>query len=474
MTKFRVLAVLLFAAVSFTGFAVDVDSLVYPELNPVRIPELREEVLDNGLRLYLLEDKSLPIIQASVRIHGGSYLDPTDKFGRAYLTGTLLRTGGTQKWTSDELDELLEGIGASVETNIDIVAGSLSLFMLSSYTDLAIEVMAEVLRRPRFDENRFKQAMIGYRSSIARRNDSPTSIGSREFDKIIYGPASVYARHTEYKTLDAISIGDLKEFHGMVFNPENIQVSIWGDIDADRIVELIKKHFADWPKGKKPLAAFPGVDYEFVSSVAYVNQPEASQSNVYIGHLGGRYSDPDNPHRIVMNNILGSGFSSRLFKEIRSKAGLAYSVWGHYGANMSYPGIFYNYVATKSDTTAKVIRMVIDEVRKLQNEPPTAGELKLAKDLYINTFVFNFDCMSKILSRIVFYDFFGLPRDHLNKEREMVEATTAEDVVAVAKKYLKPDAMRILVVGNIKGLDEPLDKLGFGDPVEIDITIPEP
>ncbi len=474
--NYRTLVYIFVAVMALIGFspvgAEEIASLTYPPLGPINLPDIEEVKLDNGMRLYLLEDKTLPLIEASVRIHGGSYLEPAEKTGLGALVGELLRSGGTEKWSADELDELLEGIGAYAETSSDIIAGSLKLMMLSSQKELAIEVMAEILRRPRFDESRFEQAMIGAKSMISRRNDQPDDIGSREFEKMIYGAQSVYARHSEYATLKAISRDDLKAFHQRVYRPENVQMAIWGDFNRKEILTLVKKYFGNWEKGKEALPEFPKVDYNFDQRVSVVDLPDAKQTNAYIGHIGGRLFDEDHPHRIVMNNILGVGFGSRLFNQVRSKAGLCYSVYGVYTANLSYPGMFYNYVATKNETAAKAVRMIIDEIKRFQKEPPTAEELKTAKDRYLNSFVFNFDEKQKVIERLVYYDFFNLPRDFLNKQKEMVEATTAENVLAAANKYLKPESLRILVVGNQKAFDEPLDKLENGKTELLDVTIP--
>lgn len=468
-----IFAALLLSLLTTVSYGIDISSLEYPPLNPVQIPDIKEYVLDNGLRLYLLEDPSLPLISASVRIHGGSYLEPEDKIGMAYICGSLLRSGGTEKWSSEELDDLLEGTGGIVETSTDTIASSLDLVMLSSFSELALEVMSEVLKRPVFEKERFEEQQIGYRSYISRRNDQATSIGEREFYKLIYGTDSPYARHAEYATINAITIEDLKEFHQMVFRPENVQMAIYGDINKNEILKLVKKHFGSWEPSEKPLADFTEVKYEYVPKVRYVNLPDAQQSNIYIGHIGGRFYDEDHPHRIVMNNILGVGFGSRLFREVRSRAGLAYSVYGVFTANMSYPGIFYNYVSTKTDSTVRAAKMIVDEIRRIQTDPPSEEELSIGKDRYLNSFVFNFDSQSKIINRMVFYDFFGLDRDFLNQQMEMVKNTTAEDVQAAAVKYLHPDALRFLFIGNIEGFDEPLENLGFGEPKEIDITIPE-
>lgn len=448
-----------------------IDSLEYPPLNAFSIPEVDEVKLDNGLRLYLLHDKTLPLFNASVRIHGGAFLESAQKVGLADICGTLLRTGGTEKWSGDELDELLESIGGIAETSIDTVAGRLSVVMLSSYSDLAMEVMAEILRRPRFDKEKIEQEMVSERSMISRRNDQASDIAEREFEKLIYGADSPYARHSEYATLRAITREDFLAFHKNVFKPENVQIAVWGDFDREAVVAQVKKYFDDWPKGEKPLPDFPKVEYEYNSKVACVDLPDATQSNIFLGHIGGRLFDTDNPHRIVMNHIFGLSFGSRLFNEVRSRAGLAYSVYGIFTANMSYPGVFYNYVCTKSETTVTAIKKIIAEIKRMQNEEPTAEELTSSKNRYLNSFVFNFDSLGKILDRMVYFDFFGLPRDFLNKEKEMVEKTTAADVLAVAKKYLHPDAIRVLVVGAEKKFEEPLENLGFGKPIAVDITI---
>jgi zinc protease len=389
------------------------------------------------------------------------------------MCADLLRAGGTSRWTSDQLDETLESIGASAETSADIIACYLKLNMLSKYTDLAMEVMAEILQRPVFEQAKFEQLMVSAKAGVSRRNDQPAAISEREFEKAIYGSDSVYARHTEYATLAAISRDDLVACHQRIFRPENVQMAIWGDIDSEKIIEMAKKHFAAWEKGKQPLPEYPRVDYVLDKQTLFVDLPQASQSNLFLGHIGGRLTDEDHPHRIILNNIYGMGFGSRLFKQVRSKAGLAYSVYGYYSANLSYPGVFYNQVSARSEGTVKAIRMIMEEARRLQNEEPSAEELKLAKDRYLNSFVFNFDSRDKIIERMVYYDFFGLPADFLSRQKEMVEKTTAADVTAAARKYLHPDSFRILVVGSMQKLDEPLASLNNGEPKAIDISIPK-
>ena len=459
---------------ALSAMSQKVDKLVFPPLNPIQMPKVEKLTLDNGIRLYLLEDHSLPIFKVTTRINCGSYLEPTEKIGLASICGEVMRSGGTSKWTGDEIDQKLEDVGGSVETGIDLASGTASVNMLSEYTDLGLEVLAEVLRRPVFEEDKVELTRVGKRSSISRRNDDPMDIGRREFRKIIYGAESPYARHAEYATINAITREDLVQFHQAWVRPQNIQMAVIGDFKTEEIVAKIKQYFGDWQKEGAPVPPLPEVKYNFDNRVFYAGKEDVNQSNCFIGHIGGKVTDPDYAERIVMNNILGGSFGSRLNNAVRSREGLAYAVFGVYTSNISYPGLFYNFVSTKSATTVKAVREVIKEITRMQVAPPTAAEMRKGKEGYLNSFVFNFESRGEILGRMMNYDFYGLPEDFLFKEKEMVEKVTAEGVMAAAKKNLRPDALRILVVGKGADFEMPLDQASLGPVTPIDITIPSP
>jgi zinc protease len=459
---------------AISAMAQKVDKLVFPALNPIQMPKVEKLTLDNGIRLYLLEDHSLPIFKLSVRINTGSYLEPADKVGLAAICGEVMRSGGTSKWTGDEIDQKLEDVGGSVETSIDLAAGNANVNVLSEYSDLGLEVLAEVLRRPVFEDDKVELTRVAQRSGIARRNDDPMTIGRREFRKVIYGAESPYARHTEYATVNSITRDDLVQFHQAWVRPQNIQMAVIGDFNTADIITKIKQHFGDWQKEGAPVPPLPEVKYNFDNRVFYAEKGDVNQSNCFIGHLGGLVTDPDYAERIVMNNILGGSFGSRLTNSVRSREGLAYAVFGVYTANIKYPGLFFNFVSTKSETTVKAVKEVIKEIARMQVDPPTPVEMRKAKEGYLNSFVFNFDSRDKILGRLMNYDFYGLPEDFLFKEKEMVEKVTADGVMAAAKKNLRPDALRILVVGKAADFEMPLDQANLGPVTPVDISIPSP
>lgn len=451
---------------------VNYKDLKYPRLGDIEIPKVERVTLSNGMRLFLVEDHELPLISISARIRVGSIYEPADKIGLAAITGFVMRTGGTTSKTGDQLDEQLERIAASVETSIGLNSGSASMSVLKEDVDTGLAILPDVLMNPAFREDKIMLAKIQHRSAIARRNDNVRAIAGREFDKLIYGPASVYARHTEYATIGNISRDDLVAFHKRFYRPNNVMLAVTGDFDTKEMINKIEKAFQEWEKADIQFPKVPEVDYEFRPTVNLVRKEDINQSNIFLGHIGGLMNDPDYFALIVMNRILGGGFTGRLFKNIRSREGLAYSVYGTYSANYDFPGVFYVGCQTKSEATIYAIRAMINEAKKMTESEVTDEELALAKESYLNSFVFNFDSKGEIVGRLMTYEYFGYPPDFLQKTKENVEKVTKADVLRVARKHLRPDKMQILTVGRPQDFDEPLSV--FGPVREIDITIPPP
>ncbi|MHC4356764.1 MAG: M16 family metallopeptidase [Planctomycetota bacterium] len=452
--------------------AADYRSLKYAKLGDIEVPEGEQITLANGMRLFLLEDHELPLVNLSVRIRTGSVYEPAEKIGLASITGEVMRTGGTAGMTGDEMDEELEAIAASVETGIGLNSGSASMSVLKRDLDKGLSILADVLMNPAFREDKIQLAKMQAASAISRRNDQVGAVAGREFDKLIYGPESVYARHEEYATIGSITRDDLVAFHQRYFGPNNAMLAVWGDFDTKQMIKKIEQAFETWEKVDLQLPTVPEVKYEFRKTVNVVRKDDVNQSNVYLGHIGGLRSDPDYFALIVMNRILGGGFTSRLFRNVRSREGLAYSVFGSYSANYDFPGEFYVGCQTKSESTVYAIRAMLREIEKMRESEVTDEELALAKDSFLNSFVFNFDTKGEVVNRLMTYEYYGYPADFLLQIKENVEKVSKEDVLRVATKHLQPDKVQILAVGRPQDFGDPMSTLG---PVnEIDITIPGP
>ena len=446
------------------------EDLEFPKLNKLKSPKPKRVELDNGMLLFLVEDHELPLVNLSARIGVGSIDDPAEKIGLASLTGEVMRSGGTKSMTGDEMDEVLESIAAHVETHIGETSGSASMSVLKEHVDTGLSILADVLMNPAFDPEKLDLAQVQQRGMIARRNDDAGGIAGREFDKLIYGAASPYARQTEYATIDAITRDDLISFHRQNYHPDNIMIAVWGDFETAHMVADIADAFAAWKSTDFARAEIPAISYEFNSSVNLVVKEDINQAHIFMGHIGGLRNNPDYFALTVMNDILGGSFTSRLFVNVRSRLGLAYSVFGRYSANYDYPGTFYVGCQTKAETMGQALKAMRAEVQKMTEELVTVEELDQAKASFLNSFVFNFDTRSEVVNRIMTYEYYGYPKDFLQKTKENIEKVTREDVLRVAKKYLRTDALRILVVGNAELFDEPLSN--FGEVTHIDISIP--
>ncbi len=467
------LGLVLVAGLSFAAErTTDYRQLQYPPLHEVVVPDVQRVTLANGMRLFVLEDHELPLVNMSARIRVGSMYEPADKVGLADITGEVMRTGGTTSRTGDELDEQLEQIAASVETGIGLNAGYASVSLLKSDVDTGLAILADVLMHPVFRPDKIELAKMQHRSSISRRNDEPGEIAAREFRRLIYGPNSAYARQTEYATIDNITRDDLVAFHKRYYGPNNTMLAVWGDFDAPQMIAKIEKAFAGWEKIEVDPAPAPKVEYEWPTTVNLVARSDLNQSNIYLGHIGGLMSDRDYFALTVMNEILGGSFTGRLFKNVRSRQGLAYSVSGTYSSGFDHRGMFRMGCQTKSESTVHAIEAMVHEAKRMTTEQVTDEELKLAKESYLNSFVFNFDSTGEIITRLMTYEYFGYPADFLQKTREGVERVTKADVLRAAREHLRPEKMHILVVGQPDTFDEPLSTLG--QVRTVDVTIPTP
>ena len=458
--------------VAFADVSPSYQDLKYSPLPEIQLPEYNRYELSNGMVVYLVQDNRLPLISGTAIIRTGSRFEPFSQVGLGDLTGDLIRLGGTKNHTPEQLNYILEQKAAAIETSIDTTSGSASFSSLSYDLDTVFPLFAEVLQNPVFEEQQFNLQQSKYKAAIARRNDNPSQIASREFAKLIYGENSPYSSDVEYKTLDNISREDVVKFYSNYVRPENIILGIVGDFERAKMKSLIEKTFGDWqvktPSPKLEIAT-PSQDKN--NGIYIVNQPQLTQSNILLGHLGGKLDDPNYGTLSVINGIL-NGFGGRLCNEIRSTQGLAYSVYGVWKGNYDYEGMFVAGGQTKSETTSQFIRSMIAEIENLRTQPVTQKELDYAKDSILNSFVFQFQNPSQILSRLMTYEYYNYPRNFIFDYQKAVKNTTVEDVLRVAKQYLQPEKIVTLVVGNEEAIKQDLGNLQQKI-ISVDITIPE-
>ncbi|NJM45534.1 MAG: insulinase family protein [Alkalinema sp. RU_4_3] len=445
--------------------------LQFPPLAEVKVPKYDRFVLPNGLIVYLMEDRDLPLISGTLLMHGGDRYDKPSQTGLGSLAGDLLRAGGTKLHTADQLNGILEQKAAMIESGVDSNSVSVSFRGLRFDFPELFSLFAEVVQKPAFDPNQLELLKLQSRGGIERRNDDPGSIASRELNKLIYGATSPYASQIEYKTIAAIDRPSIEAFYRRWVVPKGNILGIYGDFDATQVRTEIEAKFGQWSPTAEPAPAVAEVKQQQIGGVFFVDQPQLNQSQVQIGHLGGKSDSPDYPALSVMDEVL-NGFGARLFNEVRSRQGLAYSVYASWSPGEDYPGMFLAGGETRSAATVPLIRSVRREIDRIRQEPISEVELTAAKDTVLNAFVFQFQSPVQTLSRLIQYEFLGYPADFLQRYRARVEATTVADVLRVAQTYLQPDRLVTLVVGNRSQIKPGLAELGRVK--TLDIMIPQP
>lgn len=432
-------------------------------------PTPERVVLENGLVVYLLEDHELPLVTVTAMMRTGAWLDPADKVGLAGIAGATMRTGGTRRMGAEELDRELEQMAAIVSTGIGTESGSAVLDVLAKDLPRGLRLFADVLMTPAFDPARVELAKLQTIEGIRRRQDRPQSIAGREFAKVLYGPDHPYARESTVGSVSKITREDLVAFHAKTVHPNGIILGVTGDFEKTAMLALLRETFGGWKPGDVPSITLPPIAADAARAekkvVRFVGKG-TSQTHLRMGHLSIKENDPDYPALVVLNDILGgSSFRSRLFNDVRTKRGLAYSVGSSFSAGVREQGAWAMRAETRVEATQEAISRLEANMEQLRAHPVTDEELVEAKEAFVNSFVFSFASPSAIVGRLIGLEYDGLPRDFLQQLRDRVVKLTKEDLLAAARKHLHPDQLRILAVGPAESLAGVLS--GFGEVREI-------
>lgn len=446
------------ASLSGTAVAQDIpdrpEELVFPDFD-FETPEGAEyrHELAGGIPVIVVEDHTLPLIRIGVSLRIGSFLDPADRVGLARLTATMMREGGAGERTPEELDERIEFLAAQISTSSRDTEARASLRTITPVFEESLELFFEVLRRPRFDAERFEVRKENVREDLKQRNDDADNLLAREWDLLVYGADHYLGRQMTTAHLDAMTPDQLRDFHRRYWRPEHMVWSVSGDIETAAILETLEAELAEWP-GMEEAPAVPWPPEGTTASPApgiYHTEKDIPQGKVRIGNLAPRWDDWDDPERAaiqVMDHILGaSGFTSRIMRRIRSDEGLAYGAGGSFRFNPLGPSAYTMGYQSKSPTVALAAAIALEEVRRMRDEPVSAEELDLARRSLIDSFPRRFESAQARAAIFANDAFLGRDHSYWARWRQQVEAVTAEAVQAAARKYLLPDRMVMLVVG---------------------------
>ncbi|RQW86199.1 MAG: insulinase family protein [Geobacter sp.] len=446
------------AVSAIAGATVDPREMTFPPL-VFQVPTAERVVLDNGMIVYLLTDRELPLVSIQAYVGTGSVFEPADKTGLASLTGAVLRGGGTALTSPEALDDELEFMASSIESGISEDLGLVAMSCLKKNLDRTLELFTQVLTVPAFREDRVLQGKNLTIEAIRRQNDDPKEVADRELLKAIYRDHPL-GRYPTIASVSSLIRDDLVAFHRRYFLPNNVILAVSGDFDRKEILEKLKKAFAGWKRGEVSLPLVPEPSTDGKSEVLLVKK-DIDQTVIRMGHLGIDKNNPDLYAISVMNTILGgNGFSSRLMSVVRAKEGLAYNVDSSFRAGRRFPGTFTAETETKAATTVKAIDLMKGIITDMTLHPVSGEEISLARESIIHSFIFAFTSPASVVAQQARLEYYGYPKGYLENYRNNIAKVTKGDVLRVARKYLLPDKMILVIVGDEKKFDKPLSTFG--------------
>ena len=402
----------------------------------------------NGMTVLVLEQHFLPIVEIHALIKAGSAQDPPEKAGLANLVASLLDEGTTTR-SSRQLAEQIDFVGGSLAVQADEDFTTASARTLKKDIDLGFTLLADILQRPAFPKQEFERVRSQILGEITSDNDDPGHVAMKAFNQLVFQnhPYRWPVNGTE-DTLGKITLADVQNFYAKEYLPNQVILTIVGDVTVEQATALVQTHFGSWKKGvaqprtiKKPTV----IDKKIVQLI----ERDLTQSTIIIGHPGISRTNPDFYAVTVMNHVLGAGgFSSRLMDTIRDKQGLAYGITSHYDGRLM-PGPFWINLQTRTETTNQAINGVLAEMKAIREAPVSDQELADAKAFLMGSFPLRLDSTAKLAQVLAQVEFFGLGFDYFSQYPKWIERVTKEDVLRVAKQYLDPQHYALVVVGNI-------------------------
>lgn len=467
-SRLFVTAGVLAAALALPAFALAADDIVdhpdkltFEELNyqPPR-PDAYRHTLKSGATAYVAENHEFSTFELSILVRTGSMYEPPEKAGLADITGYLMRNGGVEGMTAKQVEEKLAYLAGEISVSIDEARGTARLFCLAKDMDAGLDLLARILRTPAFDQQALDRYRADVLSEMQQRNSSTQGIERREWAFLMYGdhPSTRRLRATE-KSVNSITRDDLIAFHKQYFFPRNFIFAVSGDFKTKEVLARLDKMLAGWPSHELELPAVPDALPDPAPGVYLVAKGDVNQSRICVGHIGVKRDIPEQYALMVMNDILGGGgFTSRIVSRVRSDEGLAYNAGSAFERPVLYPGTFRAWFQTKHATAAFGTGLIVEEIKRIRTETCDPEVVENSKAGFIGEVVNPFASKSFIVGTFAEDDYTGRPDDYWQNYVANIKAVTPDDVRAAAEKFLHPDRLVYLVIGDPEAVEQGSDK----------------
>lgn len=407
--------------------------------------DIKRTVLPNGLTVLHVERHNLPIVMVTLLVKASPLDEAPARAGLANLTADLL-TEGTKNRKAIDISEEVDFIGASLGASTDNDFTTVSLSVLKKDVEKGFEIFSDVFLNPVFPDEEVKRVKELIKGSLRQSEEEPSFLATRALKKTVYGDLP-YGRLVtgSIETIDALKREDVVRFHSEYFKPNNSFLSVVGDLTEAELKSLIGKFLSGWKPSEVPKV--PLVQQSGKEGSTILIDRDLTQANILLGHAGISRGNPDYYAASVMNYILGGGgFSSRLMQTVREERGLAYDIHSLF-APFKEGGLFEVGVQTKNESANTVIKLANEQIGRIRSERVSDQELEDAKSYLTGSFPRRLDTNRKIADFLVVVEFYGLGLDYVEKYPGYIKSVTADDVLRVAGKYLRPDDLVTVVVG---------------------------
>ena len=430
-----------------------------PALN---IPAIQKQTLSNGLPVWIVEMHEVPVVNVSLIVKSGAAADPAGKFGVASFTAAMLDEGaGTRD--ALELADAIDSLGASLTTGSSFDSSSVRLHALVSTLNNALPIMADVARRPTFPQSDLDRLRAERLTSLLQLKDNPSPLATAAFSRVLYGTSHRYGTGvmgTE-ATNTTITAEDLRAFHAAHFQPSNAHLLVVGDVTAAVVMPALEEAFGSWKDaGAVPRLALPAAPQVKARQIYLIDKPGAAQSQIRIGSIGVARNTPDYHAIDVTNTMLGGSFSSRLNLNLREKHGYSYGAGSQF-AMRQQAGPFVALAGVQSDKTREALTEFFNELTAIAIPPP-AEELSRVRNLQALGFPGAFETTTGMAAQLIDLVVYGLQDSFFDEYVPKIQAVTAADVQRVARAYIQPDRVIVVVAGELASIEGPIRAANLG------------
>ncbi len=417
---------------------------------PFNIPPAFRTTLSNGLRVVIFDDERLPLVSYRLAFLSGDANDPAGHVGLTTAMTSML-TEGTENYSSRELAEKVERLGASLHASSSDDFTIISASALTMYAPEMIQLMTEIMFAPTFPEDELDLYKRNTIENLKFNRSQPNFLANEQVGRLVYGKHPYSIASPSASDVEKLERSQLESARKRTFLPNNAIFIAVGDVRKDELLLEIEEHFGDWEAGDRHVHEYPELPVRRERSLTIVDRPGSAQSNIVLSNKAIKRDHPDYFPGLVMNQILGAGASSRVFMNLREEKGYTYGAYTRLDAKRD-AGSFEATAEVRTSVTGDSLTEFFYELDRIRDEVAMQEELDDATNFLTGVFPIRAETQEGLTNLIVNQEIYGLPHDYLQTYRDHIRAVTLVDVQRVAKEFIEPDAMAIVVVGDAKDI----------------------